>query len=47
MIYSQSFFFSVLREDSSNSNSRALRSRAEFHFYLPFASIREFDSIIL
>ena len=31
MIYSQSFFFSALREDSSKSNSRALRSRAEFH----------------
>lgn len=39
MIYSQSFFFSALRADSSKSNSRALRSRAEFHFYLPFASI--------
>ena len=31
MIYSQSFFFSALREDFSKSNSRALRSRAEFH----------------
>ena len=39
MIYSQSFFFSVLGEDSSKSNSLALRSRAEFHSYLPFASI--------
>ena len=39
MIYSQSFFFSALREDSSKSNSRALRSRAELHSYLPFASI--------
>lgn len=39
MIYSQSFFFSALMEDSSKSNSRALLSRAEFHSYLPFASI--------
>lgn len=39
MIYSQSFFFSALREDYSKSNFRALRSRAEFHSYLPFASI--------
>ena len=39
MIYSQSFFFSALREDSSKSNARALRSRAEFHSYLPFVSI--------
>lgn len=28
MIYSQSFFFSALREDSSKSNSRALRERS-------------------
>lgn len=39
MIYSQSFFFSALREDYSKSNFRALRSRAEFHSYQPFASI--------
>lgn len=32
MIYSQSFLFSALREDSSKSNSRALRSSSEVPF---------------
>lgn len=35
MIYSQSFLFSALREDSSKSNSRALRSASG----VPFLSV--------
>lgn len=44
MIYSQSFFRSALREDSSKSNSRALRERSSIPIchLLPFLTESHF-----
>lgn len=44
MIYSQSFFRSALREDSSKSNSRALRERSPIPIchLLPFLAESHF-----